>query len=72
VGKAAGRTPGTDYQRRLRLAHRLWKLIAGRESDHVALSWFIAGNPLLDEDTRITAIAKTAARTSWGGRGSRA
>jgi len=43
-------------RRRLQLAHRLWTLIAGRESDQVARSWFIAGNPLLDEDTPITAI----------------
>ena len=54
--KATGPTPGTDYQWWLQLAHRLWTLIAGQESDHVARSWFIAGNPLLDEDTPLTAI----------------
>ena len=54
--KTTGPTPGTDYQRRLQFAHRLWTLIAGQESDQVARSWFIAGNPLLDEDTPITAI----------------
>ena len=37
-------------------SHRLWTPIAGQESDQVARSWFIAGNPLLDEDTPITAI----------------
>lgn len=54
--KSDGPTPGPDYQRRLQLAHRLWTTVAGAESDHVARSWFIGGNPLLDEDTPITAI----------------
>ncbi|MHB1475468.1 MAG: hypothetical protein ACYCV4_17960 [Dermatophilaceae bacterium] len=54
--KPDGPTPGTDYQRRLQVAHRLWTLVAGTESDHVARSWFIAANPLLEEDTPITAI----------------
>lgn len=54
--KLDGPTPGTDYQRRLQVAHRLWTLVAGAESDHVARSWFIAANPLLEEDTPITAI----------------
>lgn len=54
--KLAGPTPGTDYQRRLQLAHRLWAMVAGAESDHVARSWFIGGNPLLEEDTPLTAI----------------
>ena len=52
--KAASPTRGTAYRRRLQLAHRFWTLIAGQESDHVARSRFIAGNPLLDEDTPIT------------------
>lgn len=54
--KPEGPTPGTDSRRRLQLAHRVWTAIAGAESDHVARSWFIGGNPLLDEDTPLTAI----------------
>jgi hypothetical protein len=54
--KADGPTPGSAYQRRLQVAHRLWTLIANAESDHVARSWFIAANPMLEEDTPLTAI----------------
>jgi len=54
--KASGPTPGADYQRRLQVAHRLWTRVAGAEGDHVARSWFIAANPLLGEDTPLTAI----------------
>ena len=60
--KTTGPTPGADYQRRLQIAHRLWTLIAESESDQVARSWFIAANPLLDEDTPITAIREDRAK----------
>lgn len=51
-----GPTPGDAYQRRLQVAHRLWTQLSGAESDHIARSWFIAANPLLGEDTPLTAI----------------
>jgi hypothetical protein len=54
--KSTGPRPGADYQRRLQVAHRLWTSVAGAESDQVARSWFIGANPLLGEDTPITAI----------------
>jgi hypothetical protein len=60
--KTDGPQPGPDYERRLRLARRLWSEIAGAEGDHVARAWFVGGNPLLDEDTPITAIRKDRAK----------
>lgn len=51
-----GTTPGPAYQRRLQVAHRVWTQLAGAETDHVARAWFIAANPLLEEDTPLTAI----------------
>lgn len=60
--KATGPRPGADYERRLRLAHRVWSEIANAEGDHVARAWFIGGNPLLDEDTPITAIREDRAK----------
>jgi len=60
--KSDGPHPGSDYERRLRLAHRLWSEIAAAEGDHVARAWFIGGNPLLEEDTPITAIREDRAK----------
>lgn len=54
--KADGPTPGTDFNRRLQLAHRVWTSVSGAEGDHVARSWFIGGNPHLGEDTPLTGI----------------
>ncbi len=60
--KADGPTPGTDYSRRLMFAHRMWTSVAGAESDHVARSWFIGANPILEEDTPITGIREDRMR----------
>jgi hypothetical protein len=54
--KAAGPRPGHDFERRLRLGHRLWTQIASAGDDHVARAWFIGGNPMLEELTPLTAI----------------
>lgn len=54
--KSDGPVPGPSYQRRLQLAHRAWAQVADAEGDQVARSWFIGGNPMLDEATPLTAI----------------
>lgn len=51
-----GPEPRPDATRRPQLAHRIWAQIAVAENDHTARAWFIGGNPLLDEDTPVTAI----------------
>jgi hypothetical protein len=47
--KPDGPTPNGEAEARLQMAHRVWLLLADAESDHVARSWFIGANPLLDE-----------------------
>lgn len=54
--KSDGPTPGATFNRRLQLAHRLWTSISALDGDDVARSWFIGGNPLLEDDTPVTAI----------------
>lgn len=54
--KHDGGTPRTEFETRLRTAHRALKLIADAEDVHVARAWFIAANPFLAETTPITAI----------------
>lgn len=54
--KPDGPNPSTEFSRRLMLGHRAWKTLAEEESDYVARQWFIGGNPLLGEDTPLTAI----------------
>lgn len=54
--KPDGPTPSPDFQRRLQLAHRTWIRLEPVEGEHVARAWFIGGNPLLNEDTPLTAI----------------
>lgn len=54
--KSDGPVPGTDFEWRLRLAHRAGRQIADAETDHLARAGFIGGNPVLDEDTPLTAI----------------
>lgn len=54
--KPDGPTPGPAFQKRLQLAHRIWLAVADAESEAIARAWFIGGNPILDEDTPITAL----------------
>ena len=54
--KPDGPKPSNDFTRRLQLAHRLWTRLEQAEGEHIARGWFIGGNPLLDEDTPLTAI----------------
>lgn len=60
--KADGPSPSADFARRLQLGHRVWAAMVGAETDHVARQWFIGGNPLLNEDTPITAIREDRGR----------
>lgn len=57
-----GPVPGTDFRRRLLLAHGAWQHVADAESDHLARAWFIGANPNLNEDTPHPAIREDRAR----------
>jgi len=54
--KPDGPRPSADFTRRLQLGHRVWVALSESETEHVARQWFIGGNPLLHENTPITAI----------------
>lgn len=54
--KPDGPNPSADFVRRLQLGHRVWVALSASETEHVARQWFLGGNPLLQEDTPITAI----------------
>ncbi|TDX81594.1 hypothetical protein EDF35_1264 [Rathayibacter sp. PhB151] len=54
--KPDGPRPSADFTRRLQLGHRVWVALSESESEHVARQWFLGGNPVLHEDTPITAI----------------
>lgn len=60
--KPDGPKPSTDFERRLKLAHRLWTQLEAAEGEHIARGWFVGGNPLLDEDTPLTAIREDRAK----------
>lgn len=60
--RANGPKPGTDFTRRLQLAHREWTRLEQADGEHVARAWFIGGNPMLDEDTPLTAIREDRAK----------
>ncbi|ASK65608.1 hypothetical protein CFK39_06900 [Brachybacterium avium] len=55
-------TPNAQAEARLRMAHRVWSLIADAESDHVARSWFIGANPLLEELSPVLALREDKLR----------
>lgn len=48
--------PNTDAEQRIRLAHRLWRVIADAESDHIARAWFRGANPVLGEVSPVIAL----------------
>ncbi|MCW4464825.1 hypothetical protein OK351_04805 [Glutamicibacter sp. MNS18] len=54
--RSDGPVPTPQSHNRLILAHAEWKRLISQENDHVARSFFIGGNPMLGEDTPITAI----------------
>ncbi|TXC99037.1 hypothetical protein [Streptomyces sp. ISID311] len=54
--KADGPTPNAQARERLQAAHRAWLVLADAESDHVARSWFLGANPLLDEEAPILVL----------------
>ncbi|MHC6222064.1 hypothetical protein [Arthrobacter sp. MMS24-S77] len=54
--KDDGPQPRADKQNKLRLGYEIWLQLVQAEGTSVARSWFIGGNPLLDEDTPLSAI----------------
>ncbi|MDN5666861.1 MAG: hypothetical protein L0G87_00520 [Renibacterium salmoninarum] len=59
---AKGTTPRQESITRLTLAHRVWTQVEQAEGEHLARAWFIGGNPMLNEDTPITAIRQDRGR----------
>lgn len=53
---AKNTVPNAEAQERLRFAHRIWKILADAESDHVARTWFRGTNPVLGEVSPVIAI----------------
>jgi len=53
---AKSTVPNAEAQERLRFAHRIWKIVADAESDHVARTWFRGTNPVLGEISPVIAI----------------
>lgn len=51
-----GAEPSPQYVARLKFAHEEWTRLVACETEHIASSWFIGGNPRLNEDTPLTAI----------------
>lgn len=60
--KATGPQPGSDFTARLQLGHRAWSQLVAADGAGVARNWFLGANPLLDEDTPITAIREDRAQ----------
>lgn len=56
--KLDGPAPGTEFTRRLRIAHLVWTSIADADGDDVARTWFVGGNPHLEGNTPLTQIRK--------------
>lgn len=55
-------TPNAKAEERIRTAHRVWTLIADAESDHVARTWFVGSNPILDETPPVMALREDRIR----------
>lgn len=53
---AKSTVPNAEAQQRLRFAHRIWKILADAESDHVARTWLRGTNPVLGEVSPVIAI----------------
>lgn len=54
--KDDGPVPRDNAQRRLMTAHRVWVALSETYDAHVARSWFISLNPLLDETPPVVAL----------------
>lgn len=51
-----GPTPRAESERKLRTAHRVFTALARNQDAHIARSWFIGLNPLLDEMQPVVAL----------------
>lgn len=60
--KFDGPEPSPEAQQRLRLAHRVWRLVVGAEGEHVARLWLTGSNPWLNEDSPLDAIRELRAK----------
>ncbi|WP_035766101.1 hypothetical protein [Arthrobacter sp. TB 23] len=59
--KVNGPEPSPEAQQRLRLAHRVWRIISDAEGEHVARLWFIGSNPWLNDDSPVNATREDRA-----------
>jgi hypothetical protein len=53
---AGGPEPRPEAYKRLHAAHRIWTMISGAESDHIARAWFIGANPRLAEEAPVMCL----------------
>jgi hypothetical protein len=54
--KADGPEPRPESRKRLQTADRVWIYLTAAADEHVARSWFIGLNPMLDEITPLEAL----------------
>ncbi|OMH24582.1 hypothetical protein BKD30_08330 [Tersicoccus phoenicis] len=54
--KPDGVSPRHESERRLKTAHRVWRSLSQSTDAHIARSWFISLNPLLDETAPVEAL----------------
>lgn len=54
--EAGDSQPGKEEEKRLRLAHELFHVLAAEEGGDVARAFFIGSNPVLNDDTIVTAL----------------
>lgn len=69
--------PNPKVRERLEFAHRIWKMLADAESDHVARTWFHGTNPVLNispviairegKFTEVSGAANSLITGSWSG-----
>lgn len=60
--KPDGPTPNPKAEERIRTAYRVWTLIADAETEHVARTWFVGSNPVLDETSPVIALREDRIR----------
>lgn len=48
--------PNDTAEQRIRLAHRLWRMISDAEPHHIARAWLRGANPVLGEVSPVMAI----------------
>ena len=48
--------PSAGASERMRVAHRVWQVLADGENEQTARAWFVGANPLLGEQSPVSAL----------------